>query len=231
MVAPQSCPPLNICDVTHRMPTAEFEHPCGKHWNGDQLKKPRKQPKKGKGSKGSKKKGKKSDKTGKGKQSKSKKSKKSQKEKSKSKPKEKDKKRKKDKKDKGGDGDEGGGGGDDESGGGDVADRTEQDQGASPEPAAEQPGGETTPRRLAAPTVTVAAAPEVMAEMREHRKRSRFKSDEINAKITLEQLKDDTGQPRFSSGRFGAVFLLPESCTLQKVQSFKEEDDVQSQSD
>ncbi|KAK5972280.1 hypothetical protein GCK32_017939, partial [Trichostrongylus colubriformis] len=151
--------------------------------------KPRKQPKKGKGSKGSKKKGKKSDKTGKGKQSKSKKSKKSQKEKSKSKPKEKDKKRKKDKKDKGGDGDEGGGGGDDESGGGDVADRTEQDQGASPEPAAEQPGGETTPRRLAAPTVTVAAAPEVMAEMREHRKRSRFKSDEINAKITLEQLK------------------------------------------
>ncbi|KAK6055468.1 hypothetical protein COOONC_07028, partial [Cooperia oncophora] len=134
----------------------------------------------------------------------------------------------------GGDRDDDGGGADDDTGGGDVADsaKPEPEPEANVEPGAEQSGeGTLTPRRRAAvPIVPLVVTPEVM-EMRERRKQSRFKSDEINAKITLEQLKDENGQPRFSSGRFGAVFLLPESCIIQKVQAAKEEEDVQSQSD
>ncbi|VDO11460.1 unnamed protein product [Haemonchus placei] len=91
--------------------------------------------------------------------------------------------------------------------------------------------GIPTDEKTGAPAAPAVVTPE-MKEMRERRRQSRFKSDEINAKITLDQLKDEDGQPRFSSGRFGAVFLLPESCQIQKIQGIKdEEDDVQSQSD
>ncbi|VDL76578.1 unnamed protein product [Nippostrongylus brasiliensis] len=70
-----------------------------------------------------------------------------------------------------------------------------------------------------------------MMEMRERRRQGCQRSDEINAKITMEQLKDENGQPRFSSGRFGAIFLLPDSCNIQKAQAAKDEDDVQSESE
>ncbi|RCN51789.1 hypothetical protein ANCCAN_02149 [Ancylostoma caninum] len=66
--------------------------------------------------------------------------------------------------------------------------------------------------------------------MQERMKNGGFRPDEINARITLDRLKDDNGQLYFSSGRFGAVFLLPGSTVPQTPDVAKDLDEAPSQS-
>ncbi|VDM66308.1 unnamed protein product [Strongylus vulgaris] len=61
---------------------------------------------------------------------------------------------------------------------------------------------------LIALTAEQMVADEVV-QMNEYTKKSNFQAKELNAKITTEKLKAYNGELYFTSGRFGAVFLLP----------------------
>ncbi|KAL6738532.1 hypothetical protein Aduo_012072 [Ancylostoma duodenale] len=69
-----------------------------------------------------------------------------------------------------------------------------------------------------------------ISTMQEYMKKGGFRPDEINARITPDRLKDENGQQYFTSGRFGAVFLLPGSTVPQKPDVVKDLDDAPSQS-